>query len=100
MSFRVTDFASFSGQAGKRSKINYSKRLNTFQVYVYLRYTTELQRNFLCHITDILRTFNDRRTSRNFHGFTELLQIHGSFINLRNFHEFTDVSRNFPGQLQ
>ena len=44
----------------------------------------------LCHITDIITDFNDRKMSWNFHGFTELLQIHGSVMKSQNFPGFPD----------
>ena len=49
---------------------------------MYMRYTTVLPRNFLCHITDILQTLMTERchgTFPDFRTIMELLQIHGTF---------------------
>ena len=57
---------------------------------MYMRYSTVLPRNFLCHIMDILQTLMTERCHGIFYGFTYLLRNHGSAIKSRNFPGFPD----------
>ena len=72
---------------------------------MYMRYSTMLPRNFLCHITDILQTLMTERChgtfkdslncyrfmkSWNFPGF---LDDHGIVTDSRNFHGFINYGK-------
>ena len=68
---------------------------------MYMRYSTVLPRNFLCHITDILQTLMTERChetftdSLNCYGFTEVSWSHGTFPDFRTTTELLRIHGTF-----
>ena len=68
---------------------------------MYMRYSTVLPRNFLCHITDLLQTLMTERCqgtftdSLNCYGFKEVSRSHATFPDFRTITELLRIHGSF-----